>query len=333
MPRPIWDHRCRKSGSRYWMGTLTCGTCRQPDKDDGWQPTMHEAMAQYQTLYRLKPIGRHRRKTDKLFASVTAKCEACRGHGLRNSEDSRGWLVCNACRGLGSIFTSPAHEIEALRGRVLAAHPEAGANPVRNLFAGPVIFAEATQQVIGGSHPETVGSGPSVSCAPVFQSSQSDGAGMQDVLALIPLSEDVRHLEGVLRLPSTHHRSSSCSCGNRPTKPISICVDSCSTVVMVKPFVEHSGAARFGDERRPAREPDLGDATVWLAAELSILGQMRPSFFTSRVMLSVEPPAAWRCGARRGARRVCDRRALSGGAGGCTRVPSGRAAWPAPRHS
>jgi hypothetical protein len=104
-------------------------------------------------------------------------------------------------------------------------------------------------------------------------------------------------------------------------------------LVMVKPFVEHSGAARFGDERRPAREPDLGDATVWLAAELSILGQMRPSFFTSRVMLSVEPPAAWRCGARRGARRVCDRRALSGGAGGCTRVPSGRAAWPAPRHS
>jgi hypothetical protein len=65
---------------------------------------------------------------------------------------------------------------------------------------------------------------------------------------------------------------------------------------------------------------------LWLAAELSILGQMRPSLFTSRVMLSVEQPAAWRYGARRGAQPVCDRRAPSGGAGGCTRAPNGRAA-------
>src|SRR5262245_51528955 len=34
-------------------------------------------------------------------------------------------------------------------------------------------------------------------------------------------------------------------------------------LVIVKPFVEHPGSARSGDERRPARKLYSGDATVW----------------------------------------------------------------------
>jgi hypothetical protein len=49
----------------------------------------------------------------------------------------------------------------------------------------------------------------------------------------------------------------------------------------------------------------------------------RSSIFTSRVKLSVDQQAAWRCGARRGARPACDRRAPGGGAGGCLVLPAG----------
>jgi hypothetical protein len=199
MPRPMWKHTCSKNGSLYWMGTPTCGTCQQPGTYDGWQPTMHEAMAQYQTLYRLKPNGPHRRMTDEIFASAKARCHACKGHGVRDSADRRRWQVCNACRGLGSVFTRPADEIEALRGRVLAAHPDAAASPVRSLFAEPVGFAEATQQIITLSDPEAVGSGAGAPCEPVFEC-PSDGVGKQDILTLIPLTDEMRHLEGVLRL-------------------------------------------------------------------------------------------------------------------------------------
>jgi len=200
MPRPTWKHTCSKNGPLCWIGTPTCGTCQQPGKYDGWQPTMHEAMAQYQTLYRLKPMGRHRRMTDDLFASAKARCQACKGHGLQDSADVRSWQVCKACRGLGSLFTRPADEIDALRRRVLAAHPDAAASPVANIFVGPVAFAEATQGVITLSHPGAVGSSASAPGDPMLECIPSNDAGKNDVLTLIPLTDDMLHLERVLLL-------------------------------------------------------------------------------------------------------------------------------------
>jgi len=158
-------------------------------------------MAQYQTLYRLKPMGRHRGMIDKLFASVRARCEACKGHGLQDRADVRSWQVCKACRGLGSVFTRPTDEIDALRRRVLAAHPDAAANPVANIFVEPVAFAEATQEVITLSHPGSVDFGASAPREPVFKCIPSDDdAGKQDALTLIPPTDDMLHLEGVWRL-------------------------------------------------------------------------------------------------------------------------------------
>jgi hypothetical protein len=172
--------------------------CQQPATYDGWQPTMHEAMAQYQTFYRLKPIGPHRPMAADLFAPARAKCRTCKGHGIRDTTGGRSWQICKACRGLGSVFTKPSHEIETLRDRVLAAYPDAAANPVPNIFAGPVIFNLETQEVM--DPPRERESSRSPLCEPVFQCTPSGGGATQDVMALIPVTPDIRHLEGVLTL-------------------------------------------------------------------------------------------------------------------------------------
>ena len=125
MPQQMWKHTCRKDGSSYSMGSLVCSTCAGPGTYDGWHPRMHEAMALYQTRYRLKPIGPHRRMTDELFAAVRATCPACAGRGLMDTVGGRSWQVCSTCRGFGSYFTKPADEIEMLRSRVLAKYPDA----------------------------------------------------------------------------------------------------------------------------------------------------------------------------------------------------------------
>jgi len=64
---------------------------------------------------------------------------------------------------------------------------------------------------------------------------------------------------------------------------------------MVKRLVEHLGRLdpeMKGFRSKGAERPLSGNTTVLLAAELSILGQMQPSIFSSRVMLSVEQQAA-----------------------------------------
>lgn len=148
MPQQMWKHTCPKSGSPHWTGSPACRTCGGVGEYDGWHLRMHEAMARYQTRYRLKPIGPHRRMTDELFASVTVRCQACAGRGLRDTADGSSWVPCFSCEGFGSLFTRPAEEIEALRRRVLAIHPDAAADPVPDFLRGPLALSGATQQII-----------------------------------------------------------------------------------------------------------------------------------------------------------------------------------------
>lgn len=161
---------------------------------------MHEAMAQYQTLHRLKPVGRHRRMTDELFDSALATCRTCKGHGLRDAIDRRSWRLCDACRGLGSVFTKSAEEFEALRERVLAAYPEAAADPVPSIFGWPVAFSEATREVINLSELRAGGSRGVAPCKPVPDCVPRTSSGEPDVLAVVPATADILHLESVLRL-------------------------------------------------------------------------------------------------------------------------------------
>jgi hypothetical protein len=86
--------------------------------------------------------------TDVLFAPVQVPCQDCAGEGLIDVTVGRGWQPCNACAGLGSHFTKSAAEIEALRQRVLAAHPDAAAEAVPDFFEGVVVLKLAENAMI-----------------------------------------------------------------------------------------------------------------------------------------------------------------------------------------
>lgn len=73
---------------------------------------MHEAMARYQTVYGLKPIGPHRKLADELFGGVSTECEACGGGGVVGQAD---WRRRDTCQGRGVLFTRSPAEIDAIR--------------------------------------------------------------------------------------------------------------------------------------------------------------------------------------------------------------------------
>jgi diguanylate cyclase (GGDEF)-like protein len=189
---------------------------------------MYEAMARYQSKYGLKPIGPHRKMADELLGSLNEKCEPCDGRGLRDTAHGSSWQVCAACRGFGSFFTRPAYEIQALRRRVLAAYPEAAADPVPNFFTGEPALSLADRKMVDLSRPRGEEAAPAALCPMCGESRQLDksgtaaaawacfctrspdepvldvpipeGAWQQDVLALLPLPEDTAHLDRVWQL-------------------------------------------------------------------------------------------------------------------------------------
>jgi hypothetical protein len=126
------------------MGSPFCSRCGGSGAYDGWHYRMHEAMARYQTLYRLKPIGAHRRMADELFNDVKIQCEACGGQGLRDVNSGASWERCISCRGLGILFTKPSAEIAGIRRRVLDAFPGAAADPIPE-FATALLAYDLSQ--------------------------------------------------------------------------------------------------------------------------------------------------------------------------------------------
>jgi hypothetical protein len=213
MPQKMWKHSCPKSGSlagsgsRHWMGAPQCSSCGGLGQYDGWHPGMHEAMAQYQTFYRLKPVGRHRQMVDELFKSAKAKCQTCDGRGLRDTANGSEWRTCSVCRGLGSLFTRTADEFDTLRRRVLAAYPDAGADPVPGIFTKPVIFNEAKQEV------ETSGMDPRESDTPFFDGFPYLVARVTRTLyhiTLLPGEVNERHLVEIARAQRQANRFDIC---------------------------------------------------------------------------------------------------------------------------
>jgi diguanylate cyclase with GGDEF domain len=228
MPQKMWKHRCPKGGAGLsWSGSPGCSTCGGTGEYDGWHPGMHEAMARYQSMYRLKPIGPHRKMADELLGSISKKCEPCGGRGLRDTANGHSWQVCEACRGFGAFFTRPAHEIQALRRRVLAAYPDAAADPVASFFAGEPALNLAKQEIVdlAQARVEANLAAPCPMCGerrqPVKSDTEAaalgcfctrspatlgldvrlpDSAWQQDVLALLPPPEDTAHLDRVWRL-------------------------------------------------------------------------------------------------------------------------------------
>jgi diguanylate cyclase (GGDEF)-like protein len=229
MPQKMWKHRCPKGGGGLsWTGSPVCRTCGEPGDYDGWHPGMYEAMARYQSKYGMKPIGPHRKMADELLGALNEKCGPCDGRGLRDTAHGSSWQVCAACRGFGSFFTRPGYEIQALRRRVLAAYPDAAADPVPNFFTGAPALSLADQKMVDLSGPRVEETCPAALCQmcgerrqlvkrdteaatcacfctrspdePVLDLLIPDGAWQQDVLALLPPPEDTAHLDRVWRL-------------------------------------------------------------------------------------------------------------------------------------
>jgi hypothetical protein len=147
MPQRMWKHRCPDDRTESWMGTAVCRSCGGRGDYDGWHYTMHEAMARYQSQYRLKPIGPNRGMADTLLRDTTVACEVCRGRGLRDVGGDR-WETCQTCRGFGSVFAFSASEIQRRRQRVLDAYPDAEAQAVPDFAGAPLAFNLAAGQVV-----------------------------------------------------------------------------------------------------------------------------------------------------------------------------------------
>ena len=159
MPHRTWTHDCEATGRRAEQSTPGCDRCGKPGDPGAWRYGMHEAMARYQTKYRLKPIGPHKKMANELFRNLTAKCSACEGEGIVDAPP--GWSVCKACRGLGYPFTVPPEVVGELREQILEVYPDAAAEPVAG-FPGPVVIHDLSRGVIVSDATDDTGTTGSV---------------------------------------------------------------------------------------------------------------------------------------------------------------------------
>ena len=130
------------------MSELSTGTVFSP-----WAKprNMFQAMARYQALKGLKPVGPHRTLADSLLKNITCKCDTCGGTGLYGTYGGLGWRVCPACQGLGETYRISLDELQALRRQVLDRYPDAAppgwrpadpiSCPVQELATGRMIDA------------------------------------------------------------------------------------------------------------------------------------------------------------------------------------------------
>src|SRR5438093_253023 len=123
MPSRMWKYLC--SCSNGMASSPYCERCGLEGTYAGWHYTMIEAMARYQKLYGLKPIGPHRDLTEHIFKGTMYECPKCLGRGLLDTSRSDQYTKCRECHGNGYRWRISAEDIQALRQQVLNAYPEA----------------------------------------------------------------------------------------------------------------------------------------------------------------------------------------------------------------
>lgn len=112
---------------------------------------MHQAMARYQALKGLKPVGPHRALADNLLGNISERCSTCNGTGLHGTYGGLGWRVCPVCHGLGETYSITLDELQGLRQQVLDLYPDAApfgwtpghpiSCPIQSLTTGAMIDA------------------------------------------------------------------------------------------------------------------------------------------------------------------------------------------------
>lgn len=151
MPYPMWQHGCCSHGS-HTTSKAECSGCGQQGTFDGWRLSMHEAMGQYQYVYRLKPLGPHRSMADRLLPPLRADCTRCGGRGILTLARSGGWRGCPLCEGTGGTWTVPEEQLQAAYAKVLEAFPEVAAPAPVEFLTGAVVFDLDSQLIIGALH-------------------------------------------------------------------------------------------------------------------------------------------------------------------------------------
>jgi len=146
MPVPTW--RCRCDGTtRLLTQDSRCPACGGGGEFFRWTLTRHEAMARYQNLSGLKPIGPHRREADALLAELRTSCPACAGEGIETRPD-RSWAPCPACQGSGGHWTPPPAEVGRRLGELAARFPDARATPIPGFLGGALVHDLGTGEMV-----------------------------------------------------------------------------------------------------------------------------------------------------------------------------------------
>jgi hypothetical protein len=144
MPFPMWRVGPCCSSATWFTSRGRCPQCRRPGVFDGWRLTMYEAMARYQYVYRLKPIGPHRPLADQLLTPFRQVCGRCCGIGVLTVHGGLGWRQCPECEGTGGAWAGPGGELHAAYVRILEAFPGATAMEAPAAFlSGAIAFDEA----------------------------------------------------------------------------------------------------------------------------------------------------------------------------------------------
>jgi hypothetical protein len=153
MPMRYWEHDC--AGSQRMHAVPQCDTCGVTGKFLGWRFTRFEAMACEQYVYRLKPMGRHRRRAHDLLYPLRRRCGRCSGYGLLDVEGDRSWRVCPECEGTGGFWTVGDEEVEAARALILSEFPDAAAPAPRAFIGVPLVHSLRTNVVLGEGDQDT----------------------------------------------------------------------------------------------------------------------------------------------------------------------------------
>ena len=156
-----WVWRCGCMGIVIRRRARVCPFCGESPMEGGWEYELNEAMAVYQYVTGLKPIGEHRAMADECLNGLRVSCERCGGRGLLTLPASR-YSACPDCEGTGGFWKPPLEEVEAVLARIVERYPDAAlAETPGNFRAGALSFDERRGAVVARRHARRVRAGES----------------------------------------------------------------------------------------------------------------------------------------------------------------------------
>lgn len=148
MPYLVSSCWCDGTEKRMSQGE-PCPKCGKPGQPARWVLTMHEAMARYQYVTGLKPVGPHRPMADEVIGPLRDLCMSCAGHGLcmRGADD---WRLCPDCEGTGAYWTVKEYRIRRALKRILKRFPEAAAPDLPGFVRYPLAYDLDEEVMVAG---------------------------------------------------------------------------------------------------------------------------------------------------------------------------------------